>query len=134
KLERFRYLYRHGGVRGMLFYCCYRVVNCFTRLRVFRAVILEASAPIDDQRNRLGFLRHGLLDAVELEPCVDDPENDLSHKFLAYAEAQGDTCYATFDGDALVSYCWNSDKPTVIERDLHIEFAPGYVYRYKEYT
>jgi hypothetical protein len=134
KMERVYYLYRHGGVRGMLFYTFYRVVNSFTRLRVFRAVLFEASAPVEPQLGQLDDFRHGLIDAPALASHVDDPDGDLSHEFLAYADAQGDTCYAVFDGESLVSYCWNSDKPTLIEENLYIEFAPGYVYRYKEYT
>lgn len=58
----------------------------------------------------------------------------MTQDFLDYAEAQGDSCYAVIDDDTLVSYCWHSDKPTVIERDLHIEFQRGYIYRYKEFT
>lgn len=135
KLERLRYLVRHGGIGGFLFYLCYRFVNRFTRLRIFRMVILDApSAPIGTQLGRLGAYRHGLFTPEELEPYADDPDNDLSREFLDYAAAQGDTCYATFDGDELVSYCWNSEKPTAIEDGLHIECRPGYIYRYKEYT
>jgi hypothetical protein len=134
KLERVHYLYRHGGMRGMLFYLFYRFVNSFTRLRVFRAVVLDASAPVEPQLGQLDNFQHGLVEPQELAPHVEDPEGDLSPEFLAYADVQGDTCYAVFDGDALVSYCWNSGKPTMVEDDLYIEFAPGYVYRYKEYT
>ena len=134
KLERVRYLYRHGGVGGMLFYFFYHAVNRFTRLRVFRTVIFEASAPIDAQLGQLAEYRHGLYTPAELAKCADDPETDLSPDFLDYAATQGDTCYAIFEGDTLTSYCWNSDKPTVIEQDLHIEFQPGYIYRYKEFT
>ena len=134
KLERLRYLYRHGGVTGLLFYLFYRLVNRFTRLRVFRMAIMDAGAPIDAQLGRLEAYRHGLFKPAELEPYVDDPENALTREFLDYAATQGDTCYATFEGDTLVSYCWNSDKPTLIEDDLHIEFRKGYIYRYKEYT
>ena len=134
KLERLRYLHRHGGVGGVLFYLFYKLVNRFTRLRIFRAAILEASAPVGQQLGRLNEYRHGLVTPAELAPFVDDPENDLTQEFLDYAAAQGHSCYATFDGNTLVSYCWNSDKPTRIEHDLQMEFANGYLYRYKEFT
>lgn len=134
KRERIRYLYRHGGVRGMLFYLFYALVNRVTRLRIFRVGILDATAPLDAQLGQLGAYRHALLSPAELEPYVDDPENDLTHDFLDYAAAQGDTCYATFDGTTLISYCWNSDKATAVESDLNIECRPGYIYRYKEFT
>ena len=134
KLDRVRYLFRHGGPGGFFFYLCYRLVNRFTRLRIFRMVILDISAPVDNQLGRLGAYRHGLFKPQDLERYADDPDNDLSREFLEYAAAQGDTCYATFEGDKLVSYCWNSQKPTAIEDGLHIEYRPGYIYRYKEYT
>lgn len=134
KLERLRYLYRHGGVSGVLFHLLYRTVNRFTRLRIFRAAILEASAPIGAQLARLGPYRHGMFTPEELKRFTDNPENDLTPDFLDYAAAQGDTCYAVLDGDELVSYCWNSDKPTAIEDDLRMEFRNGYIYRYKEFT
>jgi hypothetical protein len=134
KLERLRYLYRHGGVTGVLFYLFYKTANRFTRLRVFRAAILEASAPIGRQLGHLHAYRHGLYSPAELKPFIDDPENDLTQEFLDYAAAEGHSCYATFEGNTLVSYCWNSDKPTRIEHDLQMEFAEGYIYRYKEFT
>jgi hypothetical protein len=129
-----RYLYRHGGVSGLLFSLFYRLVNRFTRLRIFRMAILDTSVPLESQLGQLSAYRHGLFTPAELEPYADDPENDLSREFLDYAAGQGDSCNAVFEGDKLVSYCWNSDKPTLIEGDLHIEFRGGYVYRYKEFT
>src|SRR5690606_25520249 len=134
KLEHLRYLYRHGGVAGLLFCSCYRLVNCFTRLRIFRAVVLDASTPVAAQLGQLDTYRHGLFTPAELARYVDDPENDLTQDFLDYASAQGDSCYAIFDGELLVSYCWNSTRPTRIEDSLHMDFRPGYIYRYKEFT
>ncbi len=134
KRERLRYLYRHGGVSGVLFYLVYKLVNCFTRLRIYRMAILESSASVGPQLGHLGGYRNGLFSPAELKPFVDDPENDLTQEFLDDAAAHGHTCNATFEGNTLLSYCWNSEKPTHIEHDLQMEFAPGYLYRYKEFT
>ncbi len=134
KLESLRYLYVNGGVGGVLFSLFYILVNRFTRLLVFRAAILEAPALIAEHLGRLDAYQHRLCTPAELMPFVADPANDLSKEFLDYATAQGDSCYAIFDGDELVSYCWNSTKSTLIERDLHMDFRDGYIYRYKEYT
>jgi hypothetical protein len=134
KLDHLRYLYRHGGVGGVLFFLIYKLVNHFTRLLVFRVAIIEPPELVAAHLGHLGAYRHGFCSAAELAPFVDDPENDLSREFIEYATAQGDSCYAIFDGDLLVSYCWNSDKPTRIEHDLYMGFRNGYLYRYKEYT
>lgn len=134
KMERLHYLYRHGGVGGVLFHLVYGLVNRVTRLRIFKVVTFDVSAPVGPLLGRLEGYRHGLVHPADLKPFAHDTENDLTLEFLDYAATQGDTCYATFEGDKLVSYCWNSDKPTLIERDLHIEVAQGYIYRYKEFT
>jgi hypothetical protein len=134
KLERLRYLYRHGGPGGVLFSLLYKLVNRFTRLLVLRAAILEPRALTEEHFDRLAAYRHGLCTPAELLTFADDPANDLTRGFLDYAATQGDSCYAIFEGDVLASYCWNSDKPTRIEQNLYMEFRPGYTYRYKEFT
>lgn len=134
KLEHLRYIYRHGGISGVLFSSLYKLVNSFTRLVVVRVATIEPRTIVADHLGRLDSFRHGLVAPADLLPHADDPDNDLTPEFLRYAKAQGHSCYAIFDGDVLVSYCWNSDKPTRIERDLAINFRAGYIYRYKEYT
>jgi hypothetical protein len=134
RLERLRYSYRHGGIGGVLFSLFYKLANRLTRLLVFRAAIVEPAAILEAHLGELDAYRHGLFTPAELLPFVDDTENDLTPEFLDYATVQGDSCYAIFDGDVLASYCWNSDKPTLIERDLYMDFRTGYTYRYKEFT
>jgi hypothetical protein len=133
KLETLRYLYRNGGLSGVLVSLFYKLANRFTRLLVLRAAI-EPQALLEAHLGCLDAYRHGLFTSAELEPFVNDPDTDLTCEFLDYAAAQGDTCYAIFEGNVLVNYCWNSDKPTRIERDLFMCFRPGYTYRYKAYT
>ncbi len=133
KLEHLRYSYRHGGVGGVLFSLIYKLVNRVVRLRVFRAAITQPPAlPAD--LGRLDGYSHGLFSAAELLPFVDDPENELTRKFLAYAIAQGDTCYAIIDGDILANYCWNSGKSTLVDHDLCMDFRAGYIHRYRGFT
>jgi len=133
KLESLRYIYRNGGLGGVVFSLLYKLANRFTRLLVLRPAI-EPPALLEAHLGCLGAYRHGLFTPAELEPFVNDPDTDLSCEFLDYAAAQGDTCYAIFEGNLLVNYCWNSDKPTWIERDLFMCFRPGYTYRYKAFT
>ncbi|KAF0187860.1 MAG: Uncharacterized protein FD165_2875, partial [Gammaproteobacteria bacterium] len=134
KHERLRYLYRNGDVAGVLFSLLYHIVNRFTRVMVFKPSVVAAPALVYAHLDRLRSYRHGLFGAAELLPYAGDPANDLSREFLEYAAAQGDTCYAIFDGDTLASYCWNSNRPTLIERNLYMNYRSGYLYRYKEYT
>ncbi|MEY4640059.1 MAG: hypothetical protein RLZZ227_53, partial [Pseudomonadota bacterium] len=127
-------MYRHGGAGGVLFSIFYELVNRVTRLVVLRPAILETAALLEAHLGKLDAYRHGLCSPAELLPFVDDVDIDLSRDFLDYASAQGDSCYAIFDGDMLVSYCWNSTQPTLIEGDLYMGFRKGYSYRYKEFT
>lgn len=132
--EKARYMYRSGGIPGILFCMLYKVINRFTRLQVIRVFMAEPHAVNTHHLHRLDDYRFDLLTADELWPYVDDPENDLSREFLEYARRKGDKCSAVFEGDKLVNYCWNSEKPTLLEDDLNVEFPSGYHYRYKEFT
>ena len=134
KFAKTRYLYRNGGAGGLLFCLLYGLVNRATRLLILRVVKVDFDEVKISHLNQLEGYRYGFFKAEQMRPWAEDPDTDLSHEFLDYARAKGDECFAIFDGDLLANYCWCSEDPTLIEEDLHMEFHPGYYYRYKEFT
>jgi hypothetical protein len=65
----------------------------------------------------------------------EQPEYELSKKFLNQALSNGDKCYGLFFGNVLVAYSWYSNRPTPINpADLVLHFDDSYVYMYKGFT
>lgn len=131
---RFRFVFKNGGVSGVLIKIFHKLANRVTRLLVLRTGMIAFDEINTAHLGKLAHYRHGLYPAEQLRGCTEDPDNDLAAAFIDYAAAQGDRCYAIFEGDKLVNYCWTSQAPTMIEPGLRIEFSPDYYYRYKEYT
>ena len=134
KLEQARYLYRNGGLSGLLFALAYKLINRFTRLYILRAVVIGFPEVNTAHLGKLQDYRYGFFTAEQMRPFTRDPVNDLTDEFLDYAAAKGDKCFAIIENGVLVNYCWNSLQPTLIDADLQIEFDPAHYYRYKEYT
>src|SRR5579863_9503200 len=55
-----------------------------------------------------GQMTGRMLDASALRPHAKDPAVLFGDDFLTEAIAQGDRCYAVFDGEVLASYSWYS--------------------------
>lgn len=134
KLDQVRYLYRNGGLTGLLFALAYKLVNRFTRLYILRAAVIGFPEVHTAHLGQLKDYRYGFFSAGQMRPFTRDPANDLTDDFLDYATSKDDKCFAIFEGGVLVNYCWNSLQPTLIDADLQIEFDPSHYYRYKEYT
>jgi len=78
--------------------------------------------------------KHVFLDEAELKKFSQNPETQISEKFLNKALPKGDRCFAIMDGDFLASYGWYSTLPTAISDELDLHFEPQWVYMYKGYT
>lgn len=70
----------------------------------------------------------------ELAKFAKDGAHGLSTDFVRRACAQGDRCYALFDGEALAAYGWYSNLPTPIDEHFVLSFDPAYTYMYAGYT
>jgi len=78
--------------------------------------------------------KHVFLSEEALKNYSQNPETQISEKFLKKALPKGDRCFAIMDGDFLASYGWYSTLPTAISDELDLHFEPQWVYMYKGYT
>ena len=70
-----------------------------------------------------------------LMELVEQPEYELSKRFLNHALSNGDECYGFFYGSVLAAYSWYSNKATQINpADLVLHFDDAYIYMYKGFT
>jgi len=74
------------------------------------------------------------MPARALERFSADPHNRLPRAFIADAARKQDCCLAILDGDALASFGWYSNLPTVVEPGMTIHFDRRYVYMYHGFT
>ncbi|MBO0858479.1 MAG: GNAT family N-acetyltransferase [Chloracidobacterium sp.] len=110
----------------------YRGVNRFTLLMVLKCVTIDA---VD--RSFLegsGVYRCEFLDQERLLRLSENPENEIDRDFLDEALRKGDECFAILDADRLASYGWYSTKPTMVNKDLELQFDERRVYMYNGFT
>jgi hypothetical protein len=136
-LRYYRDSIRHHGLGSTLYHAAYRAANHVTDVVVWDALVITLDMVDDryllDQRRAQGRF----VDAETMREYVDDPANMLTDAFINEAAANGDRCYALFEGEALMSYGWYSTRPTRLmevpgEPILH--FDSSYAYMYNGYT
>src|SRR5215831_4237085 len=80
-------------------------------------------------------LRFGRLEPQELLTITDNPEYEMSARFVRYALGKGDECYAILDRNIVASYGWYARNATLMyPDDLVLHFDAEYVYMYKGFT
>ncbi len=125
------------GVGATLYHAAYRAANQVTQVTVWNAMALipgmvDAKFVADPRRSG-----GTMVDAESMRPYADDPGNVLTHRFLDEAAANGDRCYALFDGDVLASYGWYATRPTRLREVAGtpvLHFDPAYAYMYHGFT
>jgi hypothetical protein len=125
-------LVRHG-VSATLYDLAYHTVNIVADFRVLRGMTVRPSDVNDSILFEApGF--HGRFILSDELARTYQGAHELSSDFLREASVRGDRCYALFDGDALASYGWYSEKPSPIDDHFVLHFDPAYTYMYKGYT
>jgi len=110
----------------------YRGVNRFTLLMVLKCVTIDA---IDRSflEGSDGY-RCEFLDPERLLRLSENPEYQMDRDFLDEAIDKGDACFVILDADRLASYGWYSTKPTMVNKDLELQFDERLVYMYNGFT
>lgn len=122
------------GIKGVLHALKYSFLNKITFYKELQGMIVTMQTLNPKYLEGNPEYTHKFLTNDEVKKYSDNPETQLSQKFLERALANGDRCFAILDGDFLASYGWYSTKPTPITKDLELHFDPAWVYMYKGYT
>jgi len=128
------YVYKNGGLTGVIFVFIYKVINIFTSLIILRIQKIECSEINKNLLGKLGNYNGRFLNRDEIYEFGLDSENDLPKSFVDYALEKEDECFAIQDGSVLANYCWCTKKPTIINEELVFKFKSEYYYRYRGFT
>jgi len=133
-VEDFRRDIRNAGALGAGIDLGYRLTNKLTTFMILQTMKLLPRLPAPTWPVASEGIHHRFLNESELRRYAREPVNDMTDGFLDEALAKGDRCSAIMDGNRLVSYVWCARKPTLLTRDLLLEFDTDWVYRYKAFT
>jgi thiol:disulfide interchange protein DsbC len=92
--------------------------------QIATAAVAEPSLPLEVRQ----------LPRSELEGYSNAAEYDFSQRFLQGIASRDDVCFAAFEGDKLVSYCFFAVMPTDIDAYLRFHFPQRWIYVYKAFT
>ena len=125
--------FNHQGVFEAVQDLALRSLNQLLFYRILRGLKIENVRPEFLECNKK--FRGTFMSESMLTEVVEQPEYELSHRFLNQALSNGDECYGFFHGSVLAAYSWYSHKPTQINpSDLVLHFDDEYVYMYKGFT
>ena len=108
------------GPRKSLYILLFRIINKFLFLKIYYCLknsISDLHTPIDDQNSgyQTGFAKQN-----ELTKLVANEEFETTESFIKNALEKGDRCYTIGHNGEIITYLWNSVKPTKLTHDLII--------------
>jgi len=125
-------LVRHG-LAAALHDIGYRGVNLLVDFQILKGMTARLRDVNDLGLFEASGFRGRFVRTDELAGTYEGT-HELWPDFLYEAGLRGDRCYALFDGEALASYGWYSDKPTPIDENFVLHFDRAHIYMYKGYT
>lgn len=132
-VQRIRATAQRHGLANTLYAHALKAVEALFALKILRGVHVARPDP--------SFLKcaqpytPGFLSPGDLREQADNPETELSGRFLDEALARGDQCYAIRENEILAAYGWYSFGRTPIGLpNLVLNFSADYVYMYKGFT
>ena len=123
---------RNHGVQAAIYDAVVRSINKLVYMKTLECVVIKQVDPAS--MTLPTRLRYARLEGSRLSLLGRVKENELPEEFVQEALDSGDECYAVMDGNTLASYGWYSKAPTVVDRELRLNFNPQYVYMYKGFT
>jgi len=133
-VETIRRTAENAGLGGVAYDLFYRSLNHLTYFKVLQGITVTMETLDPKYLVSNPAYTDGFLDEAQLRRFAKGPSNHISDSFLDQALLKGDRCYAFLAGDRLASFGWYSDKPTLIDGGLQLEFDPSWVYMYHGFT
>ena len=126
---------RRWKLTAFTFYYMYRLIKKMTFFKVLRGMTLTMDdvdpAYLEGEEN----YDARFLSTTELYEFIKSgPRFELDERFLRWAAARGDSCFAFVDGGLLASYGWYTDKPDQLTDTLYLTFGRNYIYMYRGFT
>lgn len=122
------------GTTGLLKDLFIRIVNLFTFFKVLHCLAIEETALHHEIKELHPAYTDRFLTQEEVETFLQDEVTRMPEYVVELGMNKLDDCLGLLDNGRLINYCWYSDLPTRLNRNLEVHFNPEYKYAYRSYT
>ncbi|MCA9735488.1 MAG: hypothetical protein H6696_01235 [Deferribacteres bacterium] len=122
------------GIMGILVDLFIRLANSVTFFKVLHCLAIEETTLHHEIKELHPKYTERFLTQEEVENFLQVEATRMPEYVVELGLDKQDECLGLLDNERLINYCWYSDLPTRLNKNLEVHFNPQYKYAYRSYT